>query len=354
VSLIWGLDVLAGKGKQEAEIFSYAVDPLHGNDAPRSTEAADLEENEAEDDRRFSGLYGQIDWKIGERVNVLAGARLNYTHEIRRGEEDLPTGPAPARETRSDTKPSGFIGATWKAWSRDNDRIDLFANYRSSFKPAAVDFGPEAEADILKPETADSWEIGIKMLSLDGHVAADLSYFDMTMDNLVVSQSNGGSPALANAGTLYLKGAEFSVEWYATDSTTLHLAYAHHDSKFGDYVQDFDGLPTQLRGNSLELSPDDSGSAGIRWVGKSGIALSADYTYTGERFLNKRNTSLAGSFSVVDASASYRFQSGWEVRLDGRNLTDSRDPVSESELGEGQYYRMPARTFSLSATMEWR
>jgi hypothetical protein len=30
--------------------------------------------------------------------------------------------------------------------------------------------------------------------------------------------------------------------------------------------------------------------------------------------------------------------------VDARNLTDRRDPVSESELGDGQYYRMTSRS----------
>ena len=35
--------------------------------------------------------------------------------------------------------------------------------------------------------------------------------------------------------------------------------------------------------------------------------------------------------------------------MDGRNLTDRRDPVAESELGDAQYYRLFARAFTLSA-----
>jgi iron complex outermembrane recepter protein len=38
-----------------------------------------------------------------------------------------------------------------------------------------------------------------------------------------------------------------------------------------------------------------------------------------------------------------------EIRVDGQNLSDSRAPVAESELGDAQYYRMPARTFRLTA-----
>ena len=56
-----------------------------------------------------------------------------------------------------------------------------------------------------------------------------------------------------------------------------------------------------------------------------------------------RNTVLAEAFSTFDASAAYRFGQ-WEVRVDGRNLGDRRDAVSESEFGDAQYYRMTART----------
>lgn len=37
-----------------------------------------------------------------------------------------------------------------------------------------------------------------------------------------------------------------------------------------------------------------------------------------------------------------------ELRLDGRNLGNRRDPVAESELGDAQYYLLPARTVEVS------
>jgi hypothetical protein len=39
------------------------------------------------------------------------------------------------------------------------------------------------------------------------------------------------------------------------------------------------------------------------------------------------------------------------VRVTGRNLTDRRDPVAESELGDAQYYRLHARMIEVSAGM---
>ena len=50
---------------------------------------------------------------------------------------------------------------------------------------------------------------------------------------------------------------------------------------------------------------------------------------------------IAGHARLLNVGVGYRL-TRYEVRLDGRNLGDRRDPVSESELGDAQYYRMPA------------
>jgi len=349
MDLTWGIDQLFGKGDQQARIFSYAVDPEHGGDAPVSSGVPVLESNELEVERSFFGAYGQLGWRPTESINVLAGLRLNVTHEIREGEVDLPTGPVPSRQVRDDTEPTGSIGITWTVWTADDHAITLFADYRDTFKPAAVDFGPEAEADILLPESGHSSEVGIKSWWLGGRLSLGVAAFDMTMQNLVVPQTVNGSPGLTNAGTLHLQGAEAELNWQPFDSTTVHFAFAHHRSLFGDYERLFDGVPTQLRGNAPELSPDDTGSIAFEFAPPSELQISAACVYTGERYLNKRNTSLAKSYPVVDATIGYRFES-WQLSLVGRNLTDARHPVSESELGDGQYYRMPARTIGITVS----
>ncbi len=92
------------------------------------------------------------------------------------------------------------------------------------------------------------------------------------------------------------------------------------------------------------MSARQLASAGFYRAPSRGILLSANLNLTGDRYLNKRNTALAAKFATVDAGVGYR-AGRFEVRLDGRNLSNRRDAVSESEFGDAQYYRMPARTF---------
>jgi len=54
---------------------------------------------------------------------------------------------------------------------------------------------------VLKPETADSWEAGLKGQLADGRFDWELSYFHMNFDNLVIRENIGGLPGLENAGS---------------------------------------------------------------------------------------------------------------------------------------------------------
>ena len=83
-------------------------------------------------------------------------------------------------------------------------------------------------------------------------------------------------------------------------------------------------------------------SAGIIVSPDMGFVGSAILKYAGDRYLDKRNRALAEPFTTIDIGGGYRTQK-LELRIDGRNLTNRRDAVSESELGDAQYYRMTAR-----------
>ena len=47
-------------------------------------------------------------------------------------------------------------------------------------------------------------------------------------------------------------------------------------------------------------------------------------------------------FATVNFSAGYR-RAKWELCVDAANVGNRRDPVAESELGDGQFYLMTPR-----------
>jgi outer membrane receptor protein involved in Fe transport len=354
LSVVAGVDVLGGKGKAESENFEYHV-ALDGSNRPQSGAFHIDERPEFEDERTFAGLYTQVLWRPASRWAVDAGLRLNDTSETQKGDVKIfvegEEGEESASDQRDDTKVSGSFGASFMAWQDGADALWLFADYKDAFKPAAVDFGPEAEGEILKPETARTLEAGIKGSQRDGRLVWQASAFQMDFDNLVISRTVDGRPSLDNGGQQRFEGAELEGRWRSGDGLTVEGSYAWHSAKFRDFVQEFDGVPTQLAGHRLEMSPDSLAALAVTWAPERGWRAWASGAYVGERFLNKRNSAVAGDYNTLAAGVGYAFEHG-EVRLEGDNLTDERPPISESELGESSYYRLPAR--SVVASVTWR
>lgn len=333
VKWLLGADVLHSSGTGAGTTFTYTAS-LGGVPAPAVATPANLNVT-VRNDRTFWGAYGSVEWRPDTRLAVNAGLRLNATSE-RIG----------AGTTATNTRPSYSVGAMYSLWDRGADHVRVFANYRDTFKPAAFDFGLGGPQAPLKPETSVSHEAGVKFRTMDGRWDVEASWFDLDFRNLVTSSVVNGQPALQNIGRTHFKGYEAATNVRLSGAVTARATYSWHDGRFVDYVQEFDGTNTQLAGKRFEMSANHLYSMGLTFAPGVGWTATAGLNYTGDRYLTKRNTALAPAFTTYDAGVGYR-TGRYELRLDGRNLGDARDPVSESEIGDAQYYRMPARSLTL-------
>lgn len=349
LDLVAGIDHLHGRGDAQGGDFDYFVN-LDGRGTPAGDDLPNQSRVHIQDRREFSGLYGQTCWRPSDRWNLVLGIRLNRTAESRSTDAlEFSTGTHEVGEDhRSLLRGGGFAGFTWTAWTQGEDALHLYANYRNTFKPAAIDFGLDADPETLAPETADSYEAGLKGHLLGNRLALELSAFRMDMENLVVSQNVGGVPTLINAGSERFRGVELSAGVRLRSDLYWRTSYSLHDARFVDFVTDFGGVSTQLGGNRLEMSARNMAATELMFTRAQGWQGSLEANWVGSRFLNRRNTALAPDYLTWSAGLGYRMRSV-EIRLDGYNLNDQRPPVSESELGDAQYYRLPARRIELSA-----
>ncbi len=349
--IILGADLLHGHGDAEGAGFTYRA-PLDGSVAPVA--AVPSVPSVILDNRRdFAGGYVSAEWSPLSRLRIDTGVRLNVTMEALEHESAAAVAESNPG-TQNHVRPSGSVGAAWTAWARDGDHVRLFSNYRNTFKPAAVDFGiGDPGEGPLKPETSRSYEGGVKARVAQGRLDLEATTFLMDFANLVIARTIDGLPALTNAGTERFKGFELGTAWYLSRNVTGRASYSVHDARFRDYVMEFDGIPTQLGGKRLEMSARQLMAAGVVYAPQRGVVALGELNLVGSRFLNKRNTASADPYVTLAAGVGYR-TAAWELRVDGRNLTNQRPPVAESELGDAQYYRLPARrldvTFSIKVT----
>lgn len=339
-----GADALYGRGRQTSlnGNDAYTV-PLTGAVLPPPASAVTVNEVGTLDDRRlFAGEYAQFDWKVGSRWDVLGGVRLNETHETKDSSDlVLPPPQLSAASVRKNlVKPTETIGASYLLRADPDSETVVYADFRNAFKPAAVDFGPDYTPDLLSPETAQSYEAGIKGWAAAGRVTYRGELFLMDFQNLVVATSSG---ALSNAAKQRLQGIELESQFLATKDFSLRTALSYHDSHYTKYALYDGATPVDVSGKQLPLSPHVLFSAGLQWTPRRGLDATATASYVGRRFLDETNDAAIGGYTTFAATIGYRF-GHYRVSLEGANLTNQRPPVSASEFGSQSYYLLPART----------
>jgi len=337
--LMAGADALLAGGEARGATFTYTA-PLSGVQRASVTEPTNLD-LDAGNDRRFLGAYTSAEWRPGNRLSLSGGLRLNSTAESRGEGAEV-----------THTRLSGSVGTILGLFERDADHVRLFANYKNTFKPAAFDFSLAENEGVLDPETSQSYEGGLKVRALEGRLDFEASAFHMDFSNLVTATIVNNLPALINSGKTRFKGVDLATDYRLPFATLARATYSFHDGKYVDFVQDLDGVPTQLGGHRIQMSARHLASAGLTYAPENGLTAYTTLNYTGDRFLDEENSALAKPFTTFDAGIGFRGDR-YELRIDGRNLTNRRDAVAESEFGDAQYYRMPARTIQTGVAVKY-
>lgn len=351
LDLIVGADVLHGYATQTSlnSNDAYTV-PLDGSVLPPSTSALPVNEIGVVRDRRnFMGQYAQLDWRPTARWDITGGLRLNETRESKYASDLAPPDPfASESNARRVVKPTVSAGASYRFWHAGPDMAVAYADVRTAYKPAAIDFGPDYQPAVLRPETTRSVEAGLKGTALDGSLDWKAAGFLVNFRNLVVPSPSG---SLVNAGGERLRGTEFEARWHAAPDLELIGNLAIHDARYTEYLFSDPDTNTvyNLAGKRLPMSPRMLASAGILYTPDSGLYATLTSQYVGRRYLDERNTASVGGFASFAATLGYRFRDV-AVSLEGRNLGNRRPPVSLSEFGSDAFYLLNARSVWLRLT----
>jgi iron complex outermembrane receptor protein len=311
-----------------------------------------------EDRRTFVGVYAHDAWTPRPRVTIAGGGRYDNTSEkLNAFGQEVGFPAVTTTDEQTNGAWSGDLSGLVRlapSGSSDTEAINAFLNWKSSFKPAAPNLTEAEAAEILDPERSHSVEGGLKLRSLSRQVELEFSMFQMDFSNMVISTLDAGSnPVLMNGGTQRFKGEEINAALSprALKGVTLRLGYAHHDARFVRFTfVDPDGVFQDVSGNRLEMTPADLWNARLDYRSPGGLAVWGAVRHQGDRALDRDNIATLPAFEEYDAGASYAFKR-YSIGVTGRNLGEDRHLVTESEVGDAQFYvAAPARvTAQLSA-----
>lgn len=227
------------------------------------------------------------------------------------------------------------------------------------------------------PEYAWNYEIGAKTTWLDNRLRFNITgfwteYEDLQTQQFVIFDPNlPADNVISNAGKARVKGIEIETALAPVRGLTLFANYTYMDAKItGDLIStelQYDPgcfcsvpVPTNLKGNVLRRSPENSFSIGgdvtVPVSSRLNAFVRADYNWTDDFFFDNENSprTLQKSVGVLNGSIGVATEDDkWEFRVWAKNLTNELYEAGKSDvIGSVLVSYNPPRTYG--ATLRWK
>jgi iron complex outermembrane recepter protein len=311
----------------------------------------------------FSGaFFGQVDWAVTDKLNILPGIRINYDDkdvDFRREtygglQTDDPALIALKNSVYSnqaftanvdDTNFSGQLTAAYKP----SKRINIFATGATGFKPVGLNLGglpnangqPMTELATIKPERVFHYEAGVKTIPFENATLNFVAYntdVDDYQTQVQAADLSVNRGYLSNAEKIRVRGAEVDATLRFNDYFNIYGAVAYTDGRY----EKFTNAPVPLEETGSANFKDISGSKlpGIsEWAGSLGgegsvagslIGRKGEYflaidSYHRSEFSSSPSPSrylVVDGYSLVNARLGFRVADRFSVYVWGRNIFD--------------------------------
>tara|TARA_R110001592_G_scaffold50620_10_gene156518 strand:+ start:24204 stop:26576 length:2373 start_codon:yes stop_codon:yes gene_type:complete len=355
-------------------------------------------------------VFWQTTWNASDRLRATLG--LRYSYEEKEGTRDLSVADLNGVTKAPDgTVPSGIdfiLAAVFKVERHDlegkqsggnlapsiniqfdvNDDVMAYATasigYKSGGFDARSNASPGGTIDgsfEYDEEQATSFEVGAKTSFLDGRGELNVAAFFTKYDDLQVSIFDGTLGFnVGNAGAAETMGIELDGRFALTDNLLMTAALAFLDFEFTDFEQGqcYQGqTPDQItptanycdyKGKTNQYVADYSGNVGFVYTRSFGEAMEfragTDFTFTDD-YNSSQNLDPSqiqdGYVRVNMRVALSDIESGWEVAVVGKNVTDedvisySNDvPLANSSFGSIGHYAFVERPRSVAVQVAYR
>lgn len=305
---------------------------------------------EFEDGRTFFGAYAHDDWTPESHLTLSGGGRYDAAHEGLETDANVGGVEQKVKVSKDSNAWSGDLSALLRLLPADSPHIvNLYGNWKSSFKPAAPNLTEGEATDILDPERTHSVEGGVKGAFFNGQLMLDAALFQLDFNNMVIAVDIGGTPGLVNADHERFKGTEVNarVAPAALPGFSLSGGWANHDPRFVDFID----AGTQIGGNLVELAPRQMWNMRAAYAPARYLGAWVSAHHEGRRPMDRQEqddpANWSPAFDEVSAGVTFTYQKTM-LAVAGRNLGDEKYFVSESDIGASQFYYAPPRRFTAS------
>jgi iron complex outermembrane receptor protein len=290
-------------------------------------------------------LFGSVSYDVTERLSLTAG--LRYTDDekelvARGGIANI----APVRRTLSDDGFSWDVSAVYEASDDVNVYARIARGYRAPSIQGRILFGTAVTS--ATSEQLTSVEAGMKLVTQDRRLRADVSVFSYTIDDQQFTAIGGAGNfnQLLNAAEGKGSGFEAEAQWAPTDALRLTAGLAYNRTEIVDpnlavgvcgapctVLDPIVGGNARINGNAFPNAPRWTGSFTAKYtVPLAGGELYAltDWAFKGDTnfFLYDSVEFSEKGFWEGGLRVAYVFADGaYEAAIYGRNITDQQKLV---------------------------
>ncbi len=257
------------------------------------------------------GFFVQDQVDVTKNLKLLAGVRYDTLSQNIINIPGVATQPGETSLTASALTPR--LGLLYQF----NDRLSAYGSYSQSFAPNS---GTTASGAALEPQRGKGYEFGVKSDLLDGKLFATLAYFDISKQNVPITDPTNPLFSIAS-GEQRSRGIEFDITGEPAPGLKLIAAYAYTDAKVAA-----DSDPN-LVGKKLFGVPEHAASFWATYELQQGdlkgLGFGAGLNFKGDRQGDLENTFQLGSYLTADAAIFYK-KDDWRFGLNFKNITDAK------------------------------
>jgi len=320
-----GFDGEFGRG----ELRQTQAQPTPGSDFLRETIPTGTH-YDYQVDAQQAALFTHIDWRLNERFNLIAGARLehlrydydNLSLDGRTRDDGVACGFGGCRYSRPGDRQDSFTHLSPKLELRfqATDKLRLSLTVADSFRaPQATELyrlqGDQSVAD-LDVVQARSIEISARFIGQSRELF--ISAYALDSDNLIIRDSDSFN---IDGQSTDSRGVEFGVSQTLGEHWTVRAIGSVADHQYSSDLLDSD---ININGNQVDTAPKVFGSVFLDWRASERLQTSLEVQHVGSYYLDPSNEHEYPGHTLLNARASYQLAEQWALSVRTLNLANRR------------------------------
>ncbi len=200
-----------------------------------------------------------------------------------------------------------------------NDKIALFGNYMNGFINEGPGLNKAGVYQNFDPVESKQWEAGLKLNLFEGRLKSTFSYYNIDIDNFILSYRTPTLSYKTQDGKLSSKGIEFDLIANPFKGLNIVLGYTYNDAKNVKFTK------PAFEGKRLPLTPEQTANAWASYkftkgsLKGFGLGLGANYVSKIYKAFDYANTFWAEPYTTIDGTVFYQ-KSNYRIGVKLNNI----------------------------------